>query len=190
VLSDKVKKILLELARQAVKDFLEDNREGSEIHNELFPDELQGKKGIFVAIYNRNKLRGCIGSLLGVLPLWQACRENARSAAMKDVRFPPVARDEFTDLIFEITIMESARELKDPIQIRPGTEGLILKKGFRREVFLPGSVATLIREQKNLLDELKAKAGFEPDDATPELWGIFEADVINPQFTIRNSESI
>jgi uncharacterized protein len=190
VLSDRAKKILLELAREAVLDFLEGKPDKGDMAVGLYPEELQERRGIFVAIYNRDRLRGCIGSLLGVLPLWQSCRENARSAAVKDVRFQPISREELPDLRYEIMILGTARELKDSLQISPGTDGLILKKGFRREVFLPGAFADLIREKRNQLDELKAKAGFEPDDNTPETWEIFEAEVITPQSSIRNPESI
>jgi len=179
--------MLLDLAGQAVRDFLAGGRRGEGTAGELLPDELQEKKGIFVAVYNRGRLRGCIGSPLGVLPLWQACRENACSAAVKDVRYPPVSREELPALEFEITILGPDRELKDPSQVRPGVDGLILKKGFRREVFLPGAVTGLIRERKEVLEELKQKAGFEPDDSTEEEWRVFEAEMISPH--IRKPDS-
>jgi AmmeMemoRadiSam system protein A len=183
MLNDHAKKVLLDLAAQAVKDFLEGDRDESRAGAGLFPDELQEKKGIFVAIYNRGRLRGCIGSLLGVLPLWQACRENARGAAVKDVRFSPVTREELPDLEFEITIIGPARSPADPSQVRPGIDGLVLRKGFRREVFFPGAVAGLMNEPEKLFDALKHKAGFEADDPAEEEWQVFEAEVISDKIS-------
>lgn len=179
MLSDQAKDLLLNLARRSVRDFLEGVR-GEEVDGP-FPEDLQEKKGIFVALYSQGRLRGCIGSILGVLPLWQACRENAWSAAVKDSRFPPVSREELPGLDFEITILEPPRPIRDPSRVRTGKDGLILKKGFRMEVFLPGSVAGLIGERKDLFLELMCKAGFEADDDAEEEWQAFEAEVINPQ---------
>lgn len=181
MLSDQAKNLLLDLARRSVRDFLEETGEEGGTGNGPFPEDLQEKKGILVALYSQGRLRGCIGSLLGVLPLWQACRENARSAAVKDSRFPPVGREELSDLDFEITILETPRPLEDPSRIKAGKDGLVLKKGFRREVFLPGAVAGLIGEGKDLFQELKRRAGFEADDDAEEEWQAFEAEVINPQ---------
>jgi AmmeMemoRadiSam system protein A len=176
VFTGKEKMLLLDLARQAVRNALEggSGESISRVKDDGFTGRLREQKGVFVAIYNRGTLRGCVGTVLEVLPLWQVCAENARSAAIKDVRFSPITRDEIPALTFEITVIGPSRELRSISEFRPGKDGLILKKGFRMEAFLPGSIPN-----EDIFDRLRAKAGIDPGDDTPEVWEIFETEIIS-----------
>ena len=48
----------------------------------------------FVTLTRDGKLRGCIGSLEAWRPLAEDVRANARAAAFRDPRFPPLRPDE------------------------------------------------------------------------------------------------
>jgi AmmeMemoRadiSam system protein A len=179
MLTQKEKKVLLDIVNQAVRVAIEEGSKETAVSKDALTESLRQKKGVFVAIYNGNILRGCIGIVLGVLPLWQACMECARGAAVKDSRFSPISRDELSSLSFEITIISATRMLDDLSSLRPGREGLILKKGFRQDVFLPASISNLIKDGESTFDLLKAKAEIDPEDNSPEVWEVFEAEVIS-----------
>jgi AmmeMemoRadiSam system protein A len=179
VLTGKEKNLLLDLARKAVRDVIDGDGTDMAAPGMELTDALQEKEGVFVAIYNGGSLRGCMGTVLGILPLWQACMEYARSAAIKDVRFSPIKSDELASLSFELTIISPLRMLDDLSKLRPGRDGLMLRKGFRKEAFLPGSISNLIKKGAEAFDLLKAKAGIDPEDDSPEEWEAFETEVIS-----------
>jgi AmmeMemoRadiSam system protein A len=149
------------------------------ICDELFTDALKERKGVFVTIYQEGKLRGCMGSIMGVMPLWQACRENAYSAALKDTRFTTLRRDELSEVTFEITVIGPTRALGDFSKLRPGTSGLILRKGFRQQAFLPRAIAYRIKDGHRMLDHLRSMSDIDPEDDSPEVWEVFEAEVFS-----------
>ena len=51
---------------------------------------LTGPGATFVTLTRGGKLRGCIGSLEPWRPLVEDVRSNARAAAFRDPRFPPL----------------------------------------------------------------------------------------------------
>ena len=179
MLTKREKSLLIDLVRHAVMVAIEGGGKDMDIPEDALTDALWEKKGVFLAIYTGNSLRGCIGSVLGVLPLWQACMEYAHGAAIKDIRFSPIKRDELASLSYEITIAGPAHILDDPSKLRPGRDGLILKKGFRQEAFLPGSLAELVKDPQSIFDHLKTKAGIDSEDESSEVWEVFEAEVFS-----------
>ncbi len=54
-------------------------------------EHLRENRGAFVSLHKEGKLRGCIGRIAALTPLDQTVREMARSAALEDPRFVPVA---------------------------------------------------------------------------------------------------
>ena len=48
---------------------------------------LLEQRGAFVTLKIDGRLRGCIGHVIGVAPLWLAVRDNAIAAAFEDPRF-------------------------------------------------------------------------------------------------------
>lgn len=134
------KRMLIDGARGAVKDYLERGtlEEASSPAQDL-SKALREVRGVFVTLYQAGKPRGCMGMPSAVLPLWQACRFCALNAACRDPRFPPLAVEDLAGITFEIALIGEPRPFEEVSQIRGGTCGLILQKGFRREVFMPGA---------------------------------------------------
>jgi AMMECR1 domain-containing protein len=123
-----------------------------------------------------------MGTILPVLPLWQACWENARNAAYKDPRFLPVEAGAGSGIRFEIVVMETPRPFMDISQLGEGECGIILSRGFRREVFLPGSFRFLPGSMEELLQALRRRADMDGEDqGTPEVWEVFGAEVISEE---------
>ena len=52
-------------------------------------ETLKEKKGVFVTLTINGQLRGCIGTIQPIMPLYEAVIKNAISAAYSDPRFPP-----------------------------------------------------------------------------------------------------
>ncbi|NQV16020.1 AmmeMemoRadiSam system protein A [bacterium] len=157
---------LLQIARSSVEYGLT-HEEALPVNPTEFSPNLQEPGAAFVTLETQGQLRGCIGSVKARRPLVIDVSKNAWNAAFHDTRFKPLKRSEFNDLHFEISILthpkpmtfSSEENLKQ--QLVPGTDGLILKDGYRRGLFLP-SVWEKLPDIDTFLSHLKQKAGF-PD---------------------------
>lgn len=83
------RKFLMDLARRSVRDAVIGGGLPSVDANGIHP-LLKEPTGCFVALTQQGQLRGCIGHLMAQAPLSHAVFDNARSAAVRDVRFRPV----------------------------------------------------------------------------------------------------
>ena len=78
---------LLKLAREAINHYMF-NRQFLEPSENEFQDEVfQQVVGNFVTINKDSQLRGCIGNIEGVEPLFQGVVKNAVNAGFYDPRF-------------------------------------------------------------------------------------------------------
>jgi uncharacterized protein len=178
------KSVLISFAHRAVKDFVEKGlKDEPGLDSNNLPSVLTEKKGVFVAIYHGATLRGCIGNVLPVMPIWLACMENARNAAYKDPRFAPLHSNELGDISFEIAVMETPRLLSVISQLRTGIHGILLTKGFIKEVFLPETLKDLPSTLEELFANLRTKADMDEDHEASETWEFFEAEVVSDRNT-------
>jgi AmmeMemoRadiSam system protein A len=159
-LTEGEKKVLMSLARETIK-----TKSDPKASN-LTP-LLEEKRGAFVSLHCGDELRGCIGHLLPVKPLYQAVIENALAAAYNDSRFEPLTQEEFDELEIEISV------LTEPVQINYSNssellkqlnseQGIIIKNKMRMATFLP-QVWTQIKDKREFLAHLCLKAGLPPD---------------------------
>lgn len=154
---------LLQIARDSVKHGIESGTALAPSPGD-FEEHLQEPAAAFVTLEKRGDLRGCIGSVEAYRPLVVDVAENAWHAAFQDPRFPPVSREEYNSLTFEISVLTQPRELsfnsEDDLksQINPGQDGLILIEGYNRGLFLP-SVWEKLPDTDLFLAHLKQKAG-------------------------------
>ena len=129
---------------------------------------LSEPRGCFVTLTRRGELRGCIGNLTAGGPLYQAVAEDARSAALSDPRFPPVAEREVDGLKIEISVLSEPKPLwfsspEDLLRkLEPGVDGVILRMGDRAATYLP-QVWEQLPDKVAFLNSLAEKAGCEPD---------------------------
>ncbi len=137
-------KILLKIAKEAIEEELYGSRLDRDYYIKNYPS-LQEKRATFVTINERGSLRGCIGSLVAYRSLIDDLIENAKSAAFKDPRFPPLTKEEYENskLDIEISLLTQPKELKYSDikdlkrKIRVGVDGVVLSiKGYRA-TFLP-----------------------------------------------------
>jgi len=121
-------------------------------------------RGVFVTLHQEGRLRGCIGHMVGDLPLGQAVGRMALQAAFQDPRFEPVRADELPRLEIEISVLTPARPVPGPDAVVPGRDGVVLQKDGRSAVFLPQVATEQGWDRDTLLTRLALKAGL-PGDA-------------------------
>lgn len=162
-LTSEERRILLRLAREALVEGVQGNSlEPLDLGS--LPAQLTQLGATFVTLTADRELRGCIGSLEAVRPLAEDVRVHAVAAALDDYRFPSVRVHEVEQLTIEISRLTApqlidahdAEELLS--KIRPGIDGVILKKGIRRATFLP-QVWEKVPEKENFLAMLCRKMG-------------------------------
>lgn len=141
-LSDQEKQYILDLAREALI-FGVQGKSLPEIDSESIPRKINLPGASFVTLTKNKELRGCIGSLEATRPLVEDVRLHAVAAAMEDFRFPPVQEDEIQDISIEVSRLTIPIRIEFDNQddllskIRPGIDGVVIKKGLRRATFLP-----------------------------------------------------
>jgi len=122
-------------------------------------DKLKEPYGIFVTINIHGNLRGCIGRIIGDQPLYIACKEMAKAAALEDPRFPPVTEDELPKLEIEISVLTPLEKVKDFGDIVIGRDGLMIRKGYAQGLLLPQVAAEYGWNVEEFLQETCHKAG-------------------------------
>ncbi len=175
-LTDQEKTTLLQLARTT----LEARAADSPLPGcEALTKTLQEKRGAFVTLHRHGQLRGCIGYISAVKPLHQTIQEMAVAAGFQDPRFPPLSRQELTDLDLEISVLTPLREITDIAEIQIGTHGLMIVQGGHSGLLLPQVAAEQGWNREEFLDHTCMKAGLQPaawhDENTKIL--IFSADI-------------
>ncbi len=131
-------------------------------------DWLDAHGATFVTLTKEGRLRGCIGSLEAHRPLREDVEENARAAAFRDPRFPPLLRGELNEVKMEVSVLTPATpmtfsdEAEALRQLRPEVDGVILEYGWHRSTFLP-QVWEQLPEPHQFLSHLKQKAGLSGD---------------------------
>jgi hypothetical protein len=154
------KKELLGLARQAVRSFVEDSRV---VRYETDDPNLLGAKGAFVTLKKRGELRGCIGYIEPVFPLYETVIRTAIFAATQDQRFPPVTREELADLEFEISVLTTPERIDGPGRVAVGKHGLVISRGENRGLLLPQVAVENGWDRETFLAQACAKAGLPRD---------------------------
>jgi uncharacterized protein len=166
-MTDALGRALLVRARNAIAAEL-----GLPTEPEPSGEGLDQPGAVFVTLTQGSELRGCIGSLDAWRPLDADVRANAKAAAFRDPRFPPLTAGELPATRVEVSLltpptpMHFANEEDAISQLRPGLDGIILECGSHRGTFLP-QVWDSLPERHLFLDHLKRKAGLPPDYWVP-----------------------
>jgi len=132
------------------------------------PELAKEFRGCFVTLTKNGNLRGCIGYIEGIMPLYEAVIENAKNAALSDPRFPQVSTQELKDIVVEVSVLTKPQpiEYANPedllSKICAGTDGIILKKGYNQSTFLP-QVWEQLPEKVPFLQHLSLKGGMPLD---------------------------
>ena len=166
-LTEEQGKFLIKIARKAIEDALL-NKSETRLEKENLPAVLHERRGTFVTLTINGNLRGCIGHIIPHESIIEGVRVNALNAAFRDPRFPPLSRDELDRIKIEVSILTDPKplEYKDAqdllAKLRPGIDGVIIKKGFHEATFLP-QVWDQLPRKEDFLTHLCLKAGLDAD---------------------------
>lgn len=150
---------LLELARASLEGAVLRQRPGRSVP----PSErLSQPRGAFVTLTLGGELRGCIGYIRAVKPLWTAVAEMAVQAGLHDPRFMPVTQAELPSLEYEISVLTPMERVEQPEQIEVGRDGLMIVKGMYSGLLLPQVATEYGWDRETFLEQTCLKAGLSP----------------------------
>ena len=178
-LSPALQQKVLQIARGTIERYVRTRVKPDDI--EASEPELQQKAGAFVTIKTHGRLRGCIGHIEGVQPLYTTIMEMAIAAATQDPRFPPMREDELAAMHLEISVMTPLRRVADAEEIEVGTHGILMRQGFRSGLLLPQVATEHQWSRETFLEHTCMKAGLSPrdwQDPQTEIY-IFSAQVFH-----------
>ncbi len=135
-LSEKEKEDLIQIARDSISEKLKMQKSQNISHKNI-SEELKQSSGVFVSVYCKNELRGCIGKMESTEPLYKTVSEMARSAAFYDTRFKAIEEEEIPDIHIEISVLSPLKKIESIEEIIPGKHGILIKKDFRSGTYLP-----------------------------------------------------
>jgi AmmeMemoRadiSam system protein A len=153
---------LLRIARQSIEAVLGGERPALDVST--IDDELKRPSGAFVTLHTKaGDLRGCIGSIQAVAPLYEAVSSSAIHAAIRDPRFHPVTAAELASLQVEISVMSPIVPVRDVSEIEAGRDGLIISRGGRAGLLLPQVASEYGWDRETFLAQTCVKAGLSHD---------------------------
>jgi AmmeMemoRadiSam system protein A len=150
--------ILLQLAHQAIAAALDERG----LSLDAPTAHLAEPRGAFTTLYYRGGLRGCVGYVLPVTPLYRTIAESARGAAFDDSRFSPVTRDEARELRVSLSILSPPQPIRAD-QVEIGRHGLLVSLGPCRGLLLPQVAVEHHWDRIAFLEQTCRKAGLPPN---------------------------
>ena len=171
------KEELLDIASSAIQSYIKENKV-------MFPEpgspELHVDRGAFVTLKRKGRLRGCIGFIEPIAPLYKTVAQVAVYAACQDARFPPLSVSELKGLEIEISVLTRPQKINDISVIEVGRHGLIIAKETKRGLLLPQVATNNNWSKKKFLEQTCIKAGLPKDSWKngADIY-IFEANVFH-----------
>lgn len=194
MISEQDKKNLLSLARVTLEQYVKFHQVPSlESLGITSTPALQEPRGAFVTLYStkseQKMLRGCIGTMLPVQPLYQAVINNTIAAALHDPRFSPVREEELSSIALEINVLTLPQKISSYEKIQLGRDGIIFHFGNVQAVFLPSVPIEFHWDLSQTLSQLALKAGL-PATAwqAKEAWfEIFQSEILQENSNLKHS---
>jgi len=160
-LSTEQQEFLLDVARRAIKHYLDERKT---LNIKTDDAVLQEKRGAFVTLKVEDQLRGCIGYPIPHKPLIETVIDCAIAAASQDYRFLAIETEELARLKVEISVLTLPRTIKDVSEIKIGDHGIIISKGMNKGLLLPQVAVEWDWDAPTFLNHGCLKAGL-PEEA-------------------------
>jgi AmmeMemoRadiSam system protein A len=149
---------LLDLARRAVIARVKREPPPQPVETIAIP-----ASGVFVTIYHREELRGCLGTLDPREPLIEAVVRLGGDVAHRDFRFDPVRVHELDEIMIDLSVLTEPERVSDPSEIEVGRHGLIVEHGARKGLLLPQVAPEHGFDRETFLAQTCVKAGLPPN---------------------------
>lgn len=160
-LTDDEKQILLQIARESIK---EEFGLGKVNLEQDFPLSIKEKCGAFVTLTIDRELRGCIGYIVANKPLYEIVYEVAKKSAFEDPRFYPLTEEEVNHIEIEVSVLSPLRQIKSIDEIKIGEHGLVIQKGPFHGLLLPQVATRYNWTVKEFLEHTCQKAGLSKNE--------------------------
>jgi AmmeMemoRadiSam system protein A len=152
------RRFLLNLARETIAAVLDGRK--ADPPDEGLDEIMRRPAGCFVTLRTHGgDLRGCIGSIHPVSPLYQSVVSSAISAAFRDPRFFPLRRPELDEVEIEISVMGPIVPVKSIDEIEVGRDGLIVTRQHHAGLLLPQVATENGWDRETFLSHTCIKAG-------------------------------
>lgn len=151
------RKQLLRWAHESIRAVLQ----AQELGVEASP-HLSEPRGAFTTLHLNGALRGCIGFIEAIQPLYKAVINTAAAAAFEDPRFTSVTSEEAEHLQIEISVLSPMFPIK-PEEVEVGKHGLLVNFHGRRGLLLPQVPVEWGWNREQFLSETCRKAGVPRD---------------------------
>lgn len=134
-LTDEEGKLLISMARRTLESYIT-NREKPNF-SDIDKPFLRKESGLFVTLHKNGRLRGCIGYIVGMEPLFKSVVDLTIASSTQDPRFPKVVKGELSDIDIEISVLTPPEKISNIDEIIMGEHGVIIKAGNRQGLYLP-----------------------------------------------------
>lgn len=149
---------LLTLARQALAARVR------RLPGPIPPDDLNvPSSGLFVTIYCRRELRGCLGTLDSGEPLAESVVRLAGDVSHQDYRFRPLATHELIEVAIDLSVLTPTELVSGASSIHVGRHGIVVQQGSRRGLLLPQVATEHGWDRETFLAHTCLKAGLPAD---------------------------
>ncbi len=132
--------IYTKVALETIKYYLESN-DLIEFQDGEIPEEITTiRRGCFVSLHKLDgELRGCIGTIEPQEKnLAEEIRRNAISAACRDSRFNPLAKEEMDQIELSVDVLSTPERVYILDDLDPNIYGVIVSDGkYNRAILLP-----------------------------------------------------
>lgn len=162
-LNNDERKILLETARECITAKIE-KRAPQLKDTDSLPPQLLANAGAFVTLNINNMLRGCIGYIEPIYPLFETVCQVSVEAAFHDPRFRPLTKEELLPLDIEISVLYPPYDISGYEEIIIGKHGLILDEPKHRALLLPQVAVEHHMDVNQFLTALCEKAWINPKE--------------------------
>jgi AmmeMemoRadiSam system protein A len=149
---------LLHAAHESIRAALE----GKDIPLHAPSPHLEEPRGVFTTLYLREELRGCVGYVFPIIPLYRAVAETARAAAFDDTRFYSLTRVEEPGLEVSLSILSALQPIRVE-EVEIGRHGLMVSMGGNRGLLLPQVPVEHKWDRITFLEQTCRKAGLGLD---------------------------
>ncbi|MBO8144559.1 MAG: AmmeMemoRadiSam system protein A [Thermodesulfobacterium sp.] len=160
MLTKEEKTYSLKLARKTLQNYFSGKTEKIVPPKEY--KNLWEKRGVFVTLLKEDNLRGCIGVLEPLYPLYEGIQKMALSSAFEDPRFTPLTPKELPLIEIEISVLSPLKP-GTVEEVEVGKHGVYLVKGYHRGVLLPQVPVEYGWDKKTFLEHVCLKAGLPPE---------------------------
>jgi len=152
------RRMLLSIARQAIISAVR----GEKAAFAPPSPHLSQLRGVFTTLHRGGELRGCVGYVWPLFPLYHAVAETAVAAAINDLRFTPLMAHEVPGLQIELSVLSRLDRI-DPDRIEIGKHGLVVSFAGHRGLLLPQVPVERGWDRETFLAQTCCKAGLSPD---------------------------